>query len=178
MGIGVTIIEHDPSQIETVRRFGWKAYYGDATRVDLLRSAGAGDAQLLIVAVDDPDAAMQIVKRARERFPDLRIVVRAHSRTDAYEYVALGVPSVRETFGSALDAAGAALQLLGKGAEEAQRAVQQFRSYDEQRLIALAPHRDDEQKLIAFARKERENLNQLLTNEAADAPPAVTARAD
>jgi monovalent cation:proton antiporter-2 (CPA2) family protein len=178
MRIGVTIIEHDPSQIETVRRFGWKAYYGDATRLDLLRSAGAGEAQLLIVAVDDPDAALQIVKRAQERFPGLRIVVRAHSRTDAYEYVALGVPSVRETFGSALDAAGAALQLLGKGAEEAQRAVQQFRSYDEQRLIALAPHRKDEQRLIAFARKERENLNQLLTNEAADAPPAVTARAD
>jgi hypothetical protein len=87
------------------------------------------------------------------------------------------VPAVRETFGSALDAAGSALQLLGRGAEEAQRAVQQFRSYDEQRLVALAPHRNDEQQLIAFARKERENLNQLLSNEAADVP-AATARAD
>jgi monovalent cation:proton antiporter-2 (CPA2) family protein len=177
MGIRVTIIEHDPSQIETVRRFGWKAYYGDATRLELLESAGAREAQLLVVAIDDQDAALQIVKRARKRFPDLRIVVRAHSRTDAYEYVALGVPAVRETFGSALDAAGAALQLLGRGAEEAQRAVQQFRSYDERRLVQLAPHRNDEQQLIAFARKERENLNQLLSNEAADVP-AATARAD
>ena len=177
MGIRVTIIEHDPSQIETVRRFGWKAYYGDATRLDLLESAGAREAQLLVVAIDDQDAALQIVKRARGRFPGLRIVVRAHSRTDAYEYVALGVPAVRETFGSALDAALAALQLLGRGVEEAQRAVQQFRSYDEQRLVQLAPHRNDEQQLIAFARKERENLNQLLSNEAADVP-AATARAD
>ena len=176
-GIRVTIIEHDPSQIETVRRFGWKAYYGDATRLDLLEAAGAREAQLLVVAVDDQDAALQIVKRARGRFSGLQIVVRAHSRTDAYEYVALGVPAVRETFGSALDAAGAALQLLGRGAGDAQHAVQQFRSYDERRLVQLAPHRNDEQQLIAFARKERENLNQLLSNEAADVP-AATARAD
>jgi len=177
MRIGVTIIEHDPGQIETVRRFGWKAYYGDATRLDLLESAGARDAKLLIVAIDDQEAAMRTVQRARERFPGLQIIVRAHGRTDAYEYTALGVPSVRETFGSALDAAGCALQLLGRDAGEAQRAVQQFRMLDEQRLVALAPHRKDVQKLIEFSRKERENLNQLLTNEAADVP-AATARAD
>jgi len=167
MGIGVTIIEHDAGQIETVRRFGWKAYSGDATRLDLLESAGARDARLLIVAIDDQDAAMRTVRRARERFPNLQVIVRAHSRTDAYEYVALGVPSVRETFGSALDAASGALQLLGRSIDQAREAVQQFRTLDEQRLVALAPDRNDEQKLIAFARRERENLNQLLTNETA-----------
>ena len=172
MGVRVTIIERDPGQIETVRRFGWKAYYGDATRADVLESAGAREARLLVVAIDDPDAAMQVVKRAKDRFPRLAIVVRAHSRTDAYEYVALGVPAVRETFGSALDAANGALQLLGRSAAEAEQAVRQFRAEDEQRLVALAPHRDDEQKLIAFARKERENLNQLLSNEATQAPTA------
>ena len=176
MNIKSTIIEHDPGQIETVRRFGWKAYYGDATRLDLLESAGARDAKLLIVAIDDQEAAMKTVKRARERFPNLQIIVRAHSRTDAYEYVALGVPSVRETYGSALDAASGALQVLGRSVDEARQAVQQFRTFDEQRLVALAPHRLDEQKLIDFARKERENLNQLLTNESAQAQ--VPARAD
>jgi monovalent cation:proton antiporter-2 (CPA2) family protein len=176
MGIGVTIIEHDAGQIETVRRFGWKAYYGDATRLDLLESAGARDARLLIVAIDDQEAAMRTVTRARERFPNLQVIVRAHSRTDAYEYVALGVPSVRETFGSALDVASGALQLLGRSIEQAREAVQQFRTLDEQRLVALAPHRNDEQKLIAFARRERENLNQLLTNETA-AQASATARA-
>jgi monovalent cation:proton antiporter-2 (CPA2) family protein len=176
MGIGVTIIEHDAGQIETVRRFGWKAYYGDATRLDLLESAGARDARLLIVAIDDQEAAMRTVTRARERFPNLQVIVRAHSRTDAYEYVALGVPSVRETFGSALDVASGALRLLGRSIEQAREAVQQFRTLDEQRLVALAPHRNDEQKLIAFARRERENLNQLLTNETA-AQASATARA-
>jgi monovalent cation:proton antiporter-2 (CPA2) family protein len=170
MGIRATIIEHDAGQIETVRRFGWKAYYGDATRLDLLDSAGAAEARLLIVAVDDPAAAMDIVKRARERFPALKILARAHSRTDAYEYVELGVPAVRETFAAALDAAGTALQLLGRSAAEAQRIVQQFRAYDEERLVQLAPHRKDVKRLIAFARKERENLTQLLADEAMRPP--------
>jgi len=96
-----------------VRRFGWKAYYGDATRLDLLESAGAASARLLLVAIDDPEAAMQIVKRVRSRFPQLALVVRAHSRTDAYEYAEMGVPAVREVFGSALDAAARTLGILG-----------------------------------------------------------------
>src|SRR5437588_145925 len=96
LGIGATVIDHDPGQIDTVRRFGWKAYYGDATRLDLLESAGAASAKLLLVALDDPEAAMQIVKRARQRFPQLALVVRAHSRTDAFEYAEMGVPAVRE----------------------------------------------------------------------------------
>ncbi|HEX5611754.1 MAG TPA: cation:proton antiporter, partial [Burkholderiales bacterium] len=165
-GVRATIIEHDPGQIETVRRFGWKAYYGDATRLDLLRAAGASEARLLIVALDDPQDAMRAVRMAREHFPGLRIVARAHSRTDAYEYESLQVPSVRETFGSALDAAGMGLELMGRPAEEARQMLQQFRAYDERRLKELAPHRNDERKLIALARKERENLNQLLSNEA------------
>src|SRR5256885_484423 len=99
LGIGATVIDHDPGQIDTVRRFGWKAYYGDATRLDLLESAGAARARLLLVAIDDPEAAMQIVKRVRSRFPELALVVRAHSRTDAYEYTEMGVPAGREGFG-------------------------------------------------------------------------------
>ncbi|MGH8725179.1 MAG: monovalent cation:proton antiporter-2 (CPA2) family protein, partial [Burkholderiales bacterium] len=85
LGVGATVIDHDPGQIDTVRRFGWKAYYGDATRLELLEAAGAGSAKLLVVAIDDPEAAMQAVKRVRGRFPQLALVVRARSRTDAYE---------------------------------------------------------------------------------------------
>ncbi|MGH8704155.1 MAG: monovalent cation:proton antiporter-2 (CPA2) family protein [Burkholderiales bacterium] len=175
LGIPATVIEHDPNQIETVRRFGWKAYYGDATRLDLLAAAGAAKAKLLIIAIDDAAAALEVVKRARQRFPDLRILARAQSRTDAYEYVALGVPSVRETFGSALDAAGAALQLLGRSAEETQRVVQQFRRYDEALLERLAPHRKDVKRLIAVTQQERENLRQLLSNEVSETSRAASA---
>jgi len=166
LGIPATIIEHDPNQIETTRRFGWKAYYGDATRLDLLAAAGAERARLLVVALDDPEAAMTLVKGARERFPQLKIVARAHSRTDAYEYFELGVPAVRETFGSALDAAAAGLQLLGHGVEEAQRVVQRFRSHDEALIARLAPHRRDVKQLIAVTQQERENLRLVLSKEA------------
>jgi glutathione-regulated potassium-efflux system protein KefB len=119
-----------------------------------------------VVAIDDPEAAMQTVKRVRGRFPQLALVVRARSRTDAYEYVELGVPSVRETFGAALDAAEQALALLGRSAEDARRAAEEFRRYDEAALVRSAPYRQDVNQLIALSLKERENLEQLLASEA------------
>jgi glutathione-regulated potassium-efflux system ancillary protein KefC len=166
MHLNATVIDHDPTQIERVRRFGWKAYYGDATRLDLLRAAGAARAQLLVVAIDDPEAAMRAVRLALQHFPALKILARARSRTDAYEYVELGVPSVRETFGAALDAAEQALALLGRSAEDARRAAEEFRRYDEAALVRSAPYRQDVNQLIALSLKERENLEQLLRSEA------------
>lgn len=166
MHLNATVIDHDPTQIERVRRFGWKAYYGDATRLDLLRAAGAARAQLLVVAIDDPEAAMRAVRLALQHFPALKILARARSRTDAYEYVELGVPSVRETFGAALDAAEQALAMLGRSAEDARRAAEEFRRYDEAALVRSAPYRQDVNQLIALSLKERENLEQLLTSEA------------
>jgi monovalent cation:proton antiporter-2 (CPA2) family protein len=166
MHLNATVIDHDPTQIERVRRFGWKAYYGDATRLDLLRAAGAARAQLLVVAIDDPEAAMRAVRLALQHFPALKILARARSRTDAYEYVELGVPSVRETFGAALHAAEQALALLGRSAEDARRAAEEFRRYDEAALVRSAPYRQDVNQLIALSLKERENLEQLLTSEA------------
>ncbi|NDH64553.1 MAG: glutathione-regulated potassium-efflux system protein KefC, partial [Alphaproteobacteria bacterium] len=94
-GIGTTVIDHDPNQIELVRRFGQKAYYGDVTRLDLLEAAGAASAKLLVVAVDDKAAAMATTLLARQHFPALAIIARAYSRTDAFEYAELGIPAVR-----------------------------------------------------------------------------------
>jgi glutathione-regulated potassium-efflux system ancillary protein KefC len=170
LGIGATVIDHDPGQIDTVRRFGWKAYYGDATRLDLLESAGAARARLLLVALDDPAAAMQTVQRARNRFPQLAIVVRAHSRSDAYEYAEMGVPAVREVFGSALEAAVLMLKMLNFGEKEVERIVQRFKEYDEQQIPQMAPHRHDIKKLIALTEQGRRDIAQLLASEAASAP--------
>jgi monovalent cation:proton antiporter-2 (CPA2) family protein len=170
LGIGATVIDHDPGQIDTVRRFGWKAYYGDATRLDLLESAGAASARLLLVAIDDPEAAMQIVKRVRERFPQLALVVRAHSRTDAYEYAEMGVPAVREVFGSALDAAARTLKILGFEEGNIERIVQRFKQYDEQHIVLSAPHRDDIKKLVALTEQGRRDIAELLAEEARSAP--------
>jgi voltage-gated potassium channel Kch len=170
LGIGATVIDHDPGQIDTVRRFGWKAYYGDATRMDLLESAGAGSAKLLLVALDDPVAAMQVVKRVRQRFPELAIVVRARSRTDAYEYAEMGVPAVREVFDSALEAAARTLKALGFGNTEVQSIVRRFKEYDERQIELAAPHRHDVKKLVALTEQGRRDIAQLLAAEAASAP--------
>jgi glutathione-regulated potassium-efflux system ancillary protein KefC len=170
LDIGATVIDHDPGQIDTVRRFGWKAYYGDATRMDLLESAGAAQAKLLLVAIDDAEAAMRLVKRARRYFPDLPIVVRAHSRTDAYEYVEMGVPAVREVFGSALDAAGRVLGTLGYSEREVESILRRFKEYDEQQIVRNAPHRQDPKRLIELTEQGRRDIAELLAAEAASAP--------
>ena len=163
--IRATLIDHDPNQIETVRRFGIKAYYGDATRMDVLEAAGAGRARLLIVALDDEQAALRIVRAARKRFPRLKLIARAHGRSDAYEYQEMGIPAVRETFGSALDAAEAALRALDFGPIAARRVVQRFRRHDEEMLVEQAPHRKEIGRLIALQQQGRRDLQNLLANE-------------
>jgi len=170
LGIAATVIDHDPAQIDTVRRFGWKAYYGDATRMDLLASAGAAQAKLLLVAIDDPEAAMRMVRRVRQRFPGLQVIVRAHARTDAYEYAELGVPAVREMFASALQAAERLLVTLGYEQADARRIVERFREYDEGQIAATAPHRRDMAKLIELTEQGRRDIAQLLASEATLAP--------
>ncbi|HZE60539.1 MAG TPA: monovalent cation:proton antiporter-2 (CPA2) family protein [Burkholderiales bacterium] len=170
LGIKATVIDHDPAQIDTVRRFGFKAYYGDATRMDLLESAGAARAKLLLVAIDDPEGAMRTVRRVRQRFPDLRLLVRARSRTDAYEYAEMGIPAIRELFGSALDAATELLTALGYERANAQRIVARFRAYDERQLAESAPHRRDIEKLIALSEQGRRDIAQLLGEDVRLAP--------
>jgi len=170
LGIGATVIDHDPGQIDTVRRFGWKAYYGDATRLDLLESAGAASARLLLIAIDDPEAAMQIAKRVRSRFPLLALVVRARSRTDAYEYAEMGVPAVREVFASALDASARILGILGFEERDAQRIVQRFKEYDERQIPQNAPYRHDIKTLVALSEQGRRDIAELLAEEARSAP--------
>ena len=166
MKIRTTLIDSDPNQIELVRRFGSKAYYGDATRMRLLESAGIAKARLLIIALDDPDDAMTMVRRVRERYPELKLVVRAHGRSDAYEYAEMFVPAVRETFGSALFAAEAALRALDFGPVTARRVVTQFRRHDEESLVEQAAHRDDVKQLITLSQRGRQDLERLLTKEA------------
>jgi glutathione-regulated potassium-efflux system ancillary protein KefC len=173
LGVGTTVVDHDPNQIELVRSFGNKAYYGDARRADLLEAAGAATAKLLVVAVDDPEAALEIVRRAKERYPALPIVARARSRSDAFDYVALEVPALRETFGSALDAAEAVLIRLGWGALAARRVVRRFRRHDEETLLLQAPHRGEVKQLIALTQQGREDLARLLRSEAEQRPKSV-----
>jgi monovalent cation:proton antiporter-2 (CPA2) family protein len=166
MKIRATVLDLDPNQIELVRRFGNKAYYGDATRRDLLEAAGARKAKLLVVAVDNAESAMRIVRLSRRHFHHLKLIVRARSRSDAFEYHELGVTAVRETFGAALDAAEASLRALDFGPIAARRVVARFRRHDEELLAEQAPLRNEVKKLVAVSLQGRQDLDQLLAGEA------------
>src|SRR5262245_24031072 len=134
--------------------------------MDLLESAGAAKAKVLLVAIDDPEAALTTVKRVRQRFPELEVIARARSRTEAYEYAEIGVPSIREVFGSALFAAERILGVLGFGEEEVSRIVRRFREYDEAQIPVGAPHRHDIKRLVAMSEQGRRDIAQLLAAEA------------
>jgi glutathione-regulated potassium-efflux system protein KefB len=166
LGIHATLIDHDPNQIELVRRFGTKAYYGDATRLDVLERAGVARARLLVVAIDDPVSALRLVREVRQRYPALKVIARARARTDAFDYLEMGVPAVRELFGSALDAAEAALRALDFGPMAARRVVTRFRRHDEEMLAEQAPHRGEIKQLIALQQRGRDDLERLLKSEA------------
>jgi glutathione-regulated potassium-efflux system protein KefB len=166
LGIRATLIDHDPNQIELVRRFGSKAYYGNAARLDVLEKAGVARARLLVVALDDHVAALRLVRQARKRYPALKIIARAHGRSDAFDYIEMGVPAVRETLGSALDAAEAALRALDFGPMAARRIVTRFRRHDEEMLAEQAPHRGEIKRLIALQQQGRDDLERLLKSEA------------
>jgi monovalent cation:proton antiporter-2 (CPA2) family protein len=135
-GFGTTVLDHDSDQVETLGRFGIKAYYGDATRLDLLRTAGAERARLFVVAIDQDEQALRIVDLVQENFPNLRILARATSRQHAYELLRRGVKDVyRETFGSAVDLSVGALQALGMNQQRAERAARIFREHDRNRCV-------------------------------------------
>ena len=174
--VAVTIIDRDPNQIELLRKFGWRLHYGDVSRPDVLEAAGAREARLLVLAIDDPAVLLQTVRHVQQAYPQLAIVARARSRTDAYELAELGVPFVRETFGSALDAAEQALVMLGEDPVRARRAARTFRRHDEALLRQTFAHRADQSKVIALSAQGRRDLEQLLHDESAQAasvPPAV-----
>ncbi len=89
-GIQTTLLDHDAGQIELTGRFGYKVYYGDASRVELLEAAGAGKARLLVIAIDERQKAVQMVKSAQQHFPALRVLARAYDRSHAYELMEAG----------------------------------------------------------------------------------------
>ncbi len=165
-GIGTTVIEQDPDQIELLRRFGHVVHYGDATRLDLLRAAGADNARLLIVALDSPEATLRVVDLAREHFPDLPLIVRVRNRPQAYEMLDRGVVHFeRETFGAALNVGVKALGLLGFDEVRARHAGELFVVHDETTLRDLHAVRGDQKQLLSLVVAARGDLEQLMQAE-------------
>lgn len=165
-GIGFTALESDPAQVDFVKRYGNKIYYGDAARVDLLRAAGADKATALVVAVDGSEMAVRTVEVAKQTFPNMKVYARARNRRHAYQLMEAGADKViRETFLSSIEITRQLLVGLGLSEAESRRLVQTFRQHDEERLRADYAHHSDEQRMIYLAQKSAEELEELFQRD-------------
>jgi glutathione-regulated potassium-efflux system ancillary protein KefC len=164
--IPTTVLDHDAEMIETARSFGYRVFYGNATRLDLLRTAGAATAQILVVAVDDVEQSLAIVDLAKEHFPQLQLVVRARDATHWNKLRDRNVTLIqRELFESSLQSAGCVLELLGYAAPDAKRLVQLFKTHNIELLEQMYPHYKDRAKLISVAKLGREQLAEQMARE-------------
>lgn len=168
-GLKATVLDHDAEQVETLRRFGFRVHYGDATRLDLLRMAGAASARVLVVAIDDVEQSLKLVDLAREHFPGLAIVARARNVQHWYALRDRGVELIeRETLDSALMSGRSVLQLMGWHPHHARQLAMKFRRHSIQQLERLWPHHQDEQALVALAKQGRQQLEELFAQERDD----------
>ena len=169
-GLTPTVLEHDAEALEALRRFGWPVFYGDATRLDLLRTAGAATAKVLVLAIDDVEQSVEVATLVRENFPQLTIVARARNVRHYYRLRELGVTLIeRETLDSALMTARSALELLGWQPHQARNLALRFRRHSIDQLEAMRPHARDQERLIAVAKEGRQQLETLFAQERAAA---------
>lgn len=161
-GIPFTALEKDAAQVDFVRRFGSKVYYGDPTRPELLRAAGAENAKILVVALSDMEESLKVVEVARRHFPHLIIHARARNRRHVHHLMDRGVDKiVRETLDSSIRLTGDVLQSLGISAEEAARTLETFRDHDERTLVRQHAVHNDEVQLIQSSRQAAAELQAL-----------------
>ncbi len=165
-GIAPTVLDHDAEMIEAVRAFGYRVFYGDATRLDLLRTAGAATARILVVAVDDVEQSLKVVDLAREHFPQLLIVAWARDVTHWNALRDRGVMQVeRELFESSLRSARTVLELLGQAPHEARQSAMRFRRHNLALFEQMHPHHHDRTKVIAVAKQGRQQLEAQMAQE-------------
>mgnify|MGYP003429683231 FL=1 len=161
-----TVLDHNAEMIEVARRFGYQVFYGNATRLDLLRTAGAGKARILVVAVDKPEQTLEIVELAREHFPQATVVARAVDAPHWYQLRELGVQfAQRELFESSLVSARSVLELLGNSPAMAEQTIHRFREHNLQMLETIRPFHKDQAKLISAAKESRRQLEEILAEQ-------------
>jgi len=166
-GIDATVLEHDPDHIETLRRFGFKVFYGDACRLDLLRAAGADRARLIVIAIDEREGTLRLAELVRENFPHLKIISRAWDLAHVFELLEQGVSVYeRETFEGALRLGEEALKQLGCSAWRAKQAAHRFRAHDEETLSEIYQHyHDDFEERIRISADARERMRETMQSD-------------
>ena len=164
-GIKPIILDHDATNVDVLRKFGFEVYYGDITRLDLLEAAGAGDAELIIITIGGVDKATELIELVKKHYPHLKIAVNASDRSAVYQLMDGGVTVIRrETFGSALSLGEDALKLLGFDPYEAYRLNRIFRKNDEEMMPELYKmHRADEKQYVSMYQKHNSNLEELIS---------------
>ena len=168
-GMKATVLDHDADLVEQTRRFDYRVFYGDATRLDLLRTAGAATAKVLVVAVDDAEQALKIIEMAREQFPQLQIVARARDVSQWHEIRDRGVTYIqRELFESSLLSAREVMEALGMASDEAFDRVRSFREHNMRLLELSHPVYRDEEAVLALTRRGRRELQDQMAADRAE----------
>ncbi|MFW8591332.1 monovalent cation:proton antiporter-2 (CPA2) family protein [Glaciecola sp. 2405UD65-10] len=163
-GIKPVILDHDAANVSTLRKLGFEVYFGDVTRIDLLESAGAHKAEVLVIAIGDKERSLLLIETIKKHFPHLKIISNAKDRKAAFELMDAGVDKVhRETFGTALELGQDALIELGTTAYDAHRLSRMFRHKEVDLMPKLHAIRNDEHDYIATYQKHNEQLENLLT---------------
>jgi glutathione-regulated potassium-efflux system ancillary protein KefC len=169
----MTLIDDDPAQIELVKRFGVKVFYGDGGRLDILRAAGAAEAQMIVIAVAGGDRILDIAELVRRHFPNVKIAARAIDRSHAHQLMALGVEAFeRETFRAAIALGEKALVTLGHAPDDARRLAEAFEDHDERLLNDSYQLRDDRDAYIGFVRRSTEMLDRVMQADREATPSA------
>ncbi|AVO49972.1 glutathione-regulated potassium-efflux system protein KefC [Melaminivora suipulveris] len=165
-GLPATVLDHSVEMLEVAHTFGYRVFYGDATRVPLLRLAGAESARVLVVAVDAPEQSLKIVQAARKHFPHLQIVARARDVTHWHALRELGVQHAeREVFRASVASARTVLELMGQSAAEAQAFAERFTAHNMALSERMYAHHHDREAMIAVARQGRQQLVEQLAKE-------------
>ncbi|MFL9844424.1 monovalent cation:proton antiporter-2 (CPA2) family protein [Flavobacterium rhizosphaerae] len=165
-GIPATVLDMDSDRVDSLRKLGFKVYYGDALRLELLKAAGCDDAKLFVAAIDNPRVNLQVVKTIKKHFPHLKILARAKNRSDAFELVGMGISDFyRENLYSAVHLGVEALVEMGHRRYTATRQGQRFIKYDEDATRRLAEKRHDKKALLMGTLQEIEIQEQLIKND-------------
>lgn len=159
-------IDHDPEQIELLRKFGHKVYYGDASRADLLETAGAAKAKYLVLAIDGVEESIDVARTVRQHFPQIKIFARARNRGHAFDLMELGVDFIkRETFDSSVNFVRDLLVEMGKPLAEAQAIVGRFQTHDELMMQEQFKVRTDDKMFMSVALQGQAQLEQVLSTD-------------
>ncbi|GIX22067.1 MAG: hypothetical protein KatS3mg121_0850 [Gammaproteobacteria bacterium] len=165
--IRFTALESNLKQVEVVRRYGHKVYFGDATRLETLRAAGLGDCEVVILSIVNPEVSVKVAEMIKKHFPRVKVFARARNRAHAYRLLDAGVDYViRETFLSAVELARNVLRDLGLGPEEAEAMARAFVEHDEALLKRQWAVAHDEAQLIASAKAAAQELQSLFEEDA------------